>query len=356
MGGVAIWSVPIIASATAVPAASASQPSAGWTLLGVHPQAAAQPTSLGRRIIELEIFENALYAGFGDYNANTGPISINPFDLDSRMFLGVRHNAYTHQIAVYRPAPWGLVAPNIDPLQDVPLDPLDPNGGFSWTDNGGLTWNQSPIGPSYHVYDVAMQSSSGQWAVGAAAGGGNGAPTVWRRVGAGPWQVSFQGDNDPALGNDRYYWIAVVGGVPHIQARGSSTVKPLRFFDSTSGAWRSLPGGVSELHASGNPQHLQVLGTQIVSASGSGLRILDTENGAFRAVQMPDGLPVLDLDVRGSELFTLTRGAVFRSEDGAVTFQRVVTVDAPAPTSLAVSADTIYVGTAASQLLAHLLP
>lgn len=356
LAGLAIWSAPILMSATAAPMASASESASGWTLLGVHPEAAAQPTQPGRRIIELEVFAGALYAGYGDYNANTGPIAINPFDLSSGTFLGNRQDAYTHQIAVYRPTAWGLVAPNIDPLQDIPLDPLDPNGGFSWTDDGGKTWNQAAVGPSYHVYDFSDQSSSGPWAVGASSASGSAAPTIWRRTGDESWQVSFQGDNDPTVANDRYYWLAVVGGLPYVQARGSAAVKPLRSFDPTSGTWLSVSEFSGELHASGNPQHVQVLGTQIVSASGAGLRIFSTETRSLRVVVMPNGLRVIDLYVRGSELFTLTQGAVFRSADGGVTFQQIVTVDAPAPTAIAVSDDMIYLGTAASRLLAHSMP
>src|SRR5687768_16547876 len=36
-----------------------------WTSEGVHPQAAAQPTARGRRIVDLQAFGGKVYAGYG---------------------------------------------------------------------------------------------------------------------------------------------------------------------------------------------------------------------------------------------------------------------------------------------------
>src|SRR5688572_11387418 len=48
--------------------------------VGVHPDAAAQPTSTGKVLATLKGFNGKIYAGFGDYGSNTGPIGIRPFD------------------------------------------------------------------------------------------------------------------------------------------------------------------------------------------------------------------------------------------------------------------------------------
>lgn len=66
-------SLPAVVMVTATPAAAVSAPGAQWLLLGTHPQAASQPTAIGQRILDLELLKGRLYAGFGDYGANTGP-------------------------------------------------------------------------------------------------------------------------------------------------------------------------------------------------------------------------------------------------------------------------------------------
>ncbi len=347
---VAAWSALTLLVSIAAPAVSASTPGAGWRALGTHPQAAAQPTGVGRQIRDLEILDGRLYAGFGDYGVNTGPIGINPFDIARGAFLGVRHESSTHQVAVWRFSSYGLVAPDIDPLQDLPDDPNDPRAGFSWTSDG-LIWSRQVIGPALHVFDYT-ESPSGRWIAGSSQIGGTGRPTMWRRSGDEGWTVHLAGDDDPATGADRYYWVAAVAGVPYIQARGSSTVRPVRCFDQAAGAWRPVPGLTGEFHQSSQPQHVQVLGSTIVSASGPGLRVLDPAAGAIRQVMMPDRQRVKDLYVRGDALYTLTDSAIHRSLDGGSTFA-VVAEPRPDATALAVGDSDIFVGTSAAQLWAH---
>ncbi|HEX4775008.1 MAG TPA: hypothetical protein VH234_05835 [Candidatus Saccharimonadales bacterium] len=44
--------------------------------------ASLQPTALGKTLYALKTFNNKIYAGYGDYGANTGPIAITPFAFD----------------------------------------------------------------------------------------------------------------------------------------------------------------------------------------------------------------------------------------------------------------------------------
>lgn len=352
----------LLAGSAALGIAAATVPFSGaparaahtWALLGVHPGAAAQPTDTGKALIDLEIFNGMLFAGYGDYGDNTGPIAINPYSLADGGFLGTRARAYTHQIGVWRRASYGLVAPNIDPLGDVDNGgALDPRGGFSWTTDG-LNWRQQAVGPSLHVFDFA-ESAGSRWAVGSGSVDGAGAPFVWRRQGSGKFQVSLSNaDNDLSAAVDRYYWIAVVGGVPYIQARGGASAAPLRRFDSSSQKWVSVAGVKEQLHRSGQPSRLQVLGSRIVSASGAGLRIYTPGRSGITVVAMPNGEVVKDLYVRGSALYTLTTTAVFRSVDGGSTFEFVCTPLSGA-TSMAVGSANIYLGTASSRLYARSL-
>lgn len=322
-----------------------------WEVLATHPQAAAQPTAVGRAIVDLELFGNALYAGFGDYDKNTGPIAINPYDLGDRRFRGVKLQAYTHQIGVWRTGRGTLVAPNIDPLGDVDNGRAnDPNAGFDWID--GETWKHRAIGTGLHVFDWAAGDGS-TFAVGSAEiPGQGGGPVVWRRIGTGPWNRSFGGDSDPRQNQDRYYWIAVVDGVPFVQARGTGRVAPMRRLDVAKNLWTVVPAITDEFHPSGQPRHVQVCQGAIISLTGERLRVFTPYTGAPRRVASPDGSRFVDLYVDGAVLWVLTQNGVFRSTDLGRTFQRKA--GAPvAANALAARTGEVFVGTTDSRLLRH---
>lgn len=347
----AAWTVPLLSAAAVIPGATASnQPEPpGWRLLGVHPQAAEEPRDVGRQIRDIEIFGGRVFLGYGDYGENTGPVAINPYDPSLRSFVGVLHEAYTHQISVWRQVSFGLVAPDIDPLQDVPDDPLDPNGGMTWSGDGA-SWSHVVVGPSFHVFDFA-DGGSNRWIVGSAKANGSGAPTVWRRTGGGAWRVSYQGDAELGANAARYYWVAVVNGVPYVQARGTTTVRPIRFFDAASGAWQAVSGISQQLHQSGQPQHVQVSGQFILSASGGGIRRFDTQSETIRVIRMPNGQAVKDIYVRGPEVFALTAGMIFRSTNNGTDFAAYLT-SMPDATALAVGDGVVYIGTMDAALYA----
>lgn len=330
----------------------------GWELLGTHPEAAAQAkvSGTGAAIVDLELFGNALYAGFGDYDKNTGPIAINPYDLGDRRFRGVKAQAYTHQIGVWRKAGGALVAPNIDPLGDVDNGGAnDPNAGFDWIVDGE-TWKHRAIGTGLHVFDWAAGDGS-NFAVGSGVvpGEGGGA-VIWRRIGTGPWNRSFGGDSDPRQNQDRYYWIAVVDGVPYVQARGTSRVAPMRRLDVAKNLWAVVPAITDEFHPSNQPRHVQVCQGAIISLTDERLRVFTPYAGAPRRVASPDGSRFVDLYVDGAVLWVLTAKGVFRSTDLGRTFQRKA--DAPvlkvaAANALAVRTGEVFVGTTDSRLLRH---
>ena len=332
---------------------SAASAAGGWQVLATHPQAAAQPTPTGRVIADLEIYAGALFAGYGDYGKNTGPIAINPFDLATGRFRGVVSKAYTHQIGVWRRTSFGLAAPNIDPLKDVPDNPDDPNAGVTWTTDG-RTWTHTAIGRALHVFDYA-DTGGERIAVGSSGIGSEGAgPVIWRRIVPQGWNRSFTGDSAPSQQQDRYYWVAAVDGVPYVQARGLGRVAPMRRLDKQARAWRAVPAISDEFHPSGQPRHVQVCQGAIVSLTSSRLRVFRPSTGASRTVASPDGSALVDLYVNDGTLWVLTAKGVFRSDDVAQSFRRVA--DAPArANAVAAGAGKIFVGTTDSRLLGYTL-
>jgi len=84
-----------------------------WQLLGVHPQAAAQPTPTGRALVTLFPWHGRLYVGYGDYQANTGPIEVTAWDPARNRFASY-HSSDTEAIYNYRAIGDALYAPATD--------------------------------------------------------------------------------------------------------------------------------------------------------------------------------------------------------------------------------------------------
>lgn len=63
-----------------------------YKTIPVNPNIAAQKTEQGKVISELLIDGDEIYTGYGDYNANTGPISVTSTNLKTNKIAGyVQH-------------------------------------------------------------------------------------------------------------------------------------------------------------------------------------------------------------------------------------------------------------------------
>ena len=85
-----------------------------FELVATHPEVAAQATSTGRILATLKPFNGRLYAGYGDGNANTGPITVRAFDPVAGDFSPPLFTSTTEAIYIYREIDGQLYAPNID--------------------------------------------------------------------------------------------------------------------------------------------------------------------------------------------------------------------------------------------------
>ncbi|MEX2217944.1 MAG: GC-type dockerin domain-anchored protein [Phycisphaerales bacterium] len=199
-----------------------------FTLLGTHPDAAAQPTSTGRSLHTLQPFNGKIYAGFGDYGANSGPIGIRPFNPGTNTFGGRLLNSGTEAIYIYRPIFGRLYAPHIDPIAG------ESSGGFAvGTASGGAeTWaDRFPV-TALHLYDMTSYTGSDLWMVGSQ---GNNA-TAWRSTDGGTtWSIARQ-LGPVSASFVRFYGIGNYGGRLYLQSsdRASSEV-----FDGSS--WTAGP-------------------------------------------------------------------------------------------------------------------
>lgn len=123
-----------------------------WSILPVHPAAVEQPTVRGRTIHTLEGFDGRLYPGFGDYNANTGPISVTAWDPVQADWIpeGV---IGAEEVNVFKRVGDSLVAPIVDARGGVEGPEYAIRSAGVWTDR------EAAGGHLSHVFDFASSKT-----------------------------------------------------------------------------------------------------------------------------------------------------------------------------------------------------
>lgn len=221
---------------------AASRPAAGGAFVpvGVHPDAAAQPTATGRIIATLKPWQGRLWAGFGDYTANTGPIGIRAFDPLTQTFSAISFQSGTEATYLYREIGGALYAPHIDPVAG------ESSGGFARAFAAAPdTWRDTMPVTAVHLYDTFTLDGTDRWLVGSR---GNDA-TAWRSLDGAAWvnvpEIAVP-PTAPATFT-RFYFGIVRSGQVHVQAASSSRSK---VFDGTN--WSDgpdlLPGAAYGWH------------------------------------------------------------------------------------------------------------
>ncbi len=179
-------------------------------LVGTHPQASRQPTLTGRTLNFLRHWNGAIYAGYGDYRTNTGPIAISPFALSTGRFAAKPALwANSEQLSVFRALNGNLYAPSIDP--EVADD-------YSETPPAG-PWTGLDVVESTHVYDMAARPRGELWMVGSV---GYDA-VAWRSLDGGvTWSSVLT--VPPRIGGEfaRFYFAGVQRNALYVQAVDAS--------------------------------------------------------------------------------------------------------------------------------------
>ena len=181
--------------------------------VATHPQALAQRTDTGKVLWTLGSFNNKIYAGFGDYAANTGPIALNPFDPTTLTFASTpEFSADTEAIYRFRNINGRVYIPSIDPKtgDDYTMGEIV-NGKTVWT-------GHRPAGMT-HVYDIVTMNGSDLWMIGSKGVNGIDHGQVWYSAdGGATWSLSL--DALPAnTANDvlRFTFAAPMGGNLYVQ-------------------------------------------------------------------------------------------------------------------------------------------
>lgn len=323
----------LISIASALPAHAATG-SLNYTLLGTHPQAAAQSTPYGQTIHKLEFLSGKLYAGYGDYHTNTGPIVINPFNLTSSSFEGSQLSVPTEEISQWRVLNGKLYAPYIDP-QGGPIT----TGGYA----SGTPWaNHTVIPDAEHGYDMATLTGTDLWIAGAGLDTGVESAVVWRSTdGGSTWNIVRSDTTSPTpQGNERYYWLAVLGGKMYMQANNVIPATPVRIFDGTS--WTS---GTTETIAP-SESRVVVFDNKVITTKDDLSAFDGTTVSKINSYQ---GGEAIDMYVDSGYLYVLrSNGTITRTADLA-TWQDLGNASTGAQ-SIAVASGVIYLGTTQSQL------
>jgi hypothetical protein len=326
-----------------------------FTLAGTHPQAAAQPTSVGKSIISLKGFNGKLYAGFGDYGANSGPIAVTPYDPATNTFTATpEFNVGTEMIATYRTWNNKLYVPSIDPGGGG----LSSNFAVGDLVNGSLVWKQQspswapPLYAPYmeHIFDANTLTGTDIWLAGSA---GNDALVVRSTDGGVSWTEMLR-----VPGNSTYYYrfygIAVLNSKLYVQAmvvnQSTNTVAApeSRSHMFSNGTWSQGP---SLLPTGYTVWHPEVLAGKLVyfnwsAADGIPLSCPYVFNGSSVNTSCP--LQVNDFSVVGSTLYAVGNGKVLSTTDLVNWY-----VQGTAPnnaTSVTALDGKIYVGTSDSKI------
>jgi hypothetical protein len=269
---------------------------AGWQQLLVHPAASRQPTPLGRRLATLEPWQGHLYVGYGDYEANTGPIPLNFFDPAANQ-ITEELSFDTEAIALYRPLGDKLHVPAIDP-----------RGTLSVAYAVGPPWSVVTGFAATHVFDLGALGSE------LVAVGSEGSDAVaWRSSDGGAhFTESLRQSSAGGALILRYYFAAVLGGKIYVQAAPSESGRS-RAFDGTSWSLgpNLLPGGGQGWNPRPFRDQIVYLSWQPIGPDGGTLMAFD---GTSARALLPG--QVFDFAVDGDLVYALgSDGRVRRSDD-----------------------------------------
>jgi hypothetical protein len=325
---------------------------APFLLIATHPDAAAQPTATGQTLSTLKPFNGKLYAGFGDYDLNTGPIGIRAFDPGTGAFTPQRLSAQTEALLIYREIGGKLYAPHIDPWPSPP--PSVEFGGYSLGVVNGATETWSDLRPieGIHMFDMATSNGVDLWMVGSRLTANGSEGVAWRSSdGGGNWSVSLvvPPQRTNAL-NARLYAIHAYNGKLYTQGHdnGLGPHSTSKVFDGA--AWSdgpSLGGGFT-----GNMWHPETFAGEMVydRVHGGLPGRISKFNGTRTALAYPDANATFyDYTIDDGVLYALiTDGRIVRTTD---LLQWTLLDTAPAAgRSLGVLGDTLYVGGTGGQL------
>lgn len=182
--------------------------------VGTHPQAINQPeTSWGRQLTSLAAWNGKIYAGYGDWNDNTGPISITPFDPVTNSFASSPELiSDTESVEIWREFNGKLYGVSVDPrgtaeyaVAEVPAGSKTP------------VWANKNAADLVHVFDMAQRGNDLFMAGSQGGSDGTDDSVIYRSTdGGSTWQSSLNVNGGTSY-HSRMYFMASYNGKVYAQ-------------------------------------------------------------------------------------------------------------------------------------------
>ncbi len=228
----------------------------------VHPQASAQPTAWGKYIEVLKGYNGKIYSGYGDWNANSGPLSMSPFNPTTKTFESSELTMSSHYVDTFRIIKNKLYAISVDGGADYAVAHVDAAGKTVWE-------NKTPVGMT-HTFDLVefgnelcMAGSAGTFGA------------IYCGTDDGPWrQVLQEGPLKGATADTftRFYALGSLNGKLYAQAQDqNNTGVKLHTTVSFDGSrWSSAPS-LSKNSFSSSGRYNNYNGQILMQGGGAGL-------------------------------------------------------------------------------------
>ena len=369
--------------------------------------ASAGANSFHSNIHDLAIADGKVFAGYGDYNANTGPVNLNSYSIAT----GAEKHEITgipgEEIGKLKLLDGAVYAPNIDPRVSW-TSPANYGRYDPATHAGSYIANT----PFIHVFDVAKLGSE-LFMAGSIVnpdktvyGPTNTLAAIKKSVdGGATWTIDRTAADDPVVLSTypgdgeyaRYYWLAVSGGKLYTRASTmSSTGDPsLAFtYPGTDGVqhtayntpgldvytpgsgWSAIDAGPT-IATLPHPYHADAVGSKIIFAMSSfrgvtgsvtvngqttAVPVFDTSTSTYGSLNAPGVYSVLDTYQDGTTSYILANSpvapSIYSSTDGS-TWTKLADVIMPAyydAKSIAVSNGIAYIGSSKANIYKLALP
>lgn len=320
-----------------------------FSRVGIHPQASKQSeNSTGRQLKSLAAWNGKIYAGYGDWDKNTGPVYFTPFDPTTNSFAATsEHTADTESVEIWKNIGSKLYALHVDPKS---------HNGATYsvgdTSSGKPVWSNVSKVTMTHAFGLTTGSSesemflSGQLDEGSST---NEVAKIFRSTdGGASWTQSL---SVPSRGGyNRMVFIAKLGN--QIFAQGYSTTD-FTGVNPESKAWIFNGSSWSKATPIANTIHPHNGGEfagKMVALTGPRGGSLVAHDGRTTSTIRPS---VGDYKVHSDGyLYALTNHsgnvAVMRTKD--LTSWELISLAPNTSRSIAILGSTLYIGTSESEL------
>ncbi len=319
--------------------------------LGTHPQAAAQSTSVGKTINKVQVFSNKVYAAYGDYLANTGPIAINPYNLNTNSFSGTETTVSTESLGNWKIINGKLYTTTLDATCSGSCP-----SGYAVGDSSGAWQLKMPVNAE-HVFDIETLTGTDIWLF----GGSTETAIAWRSTDNGTNWVEMETSNVNPGSDDseRYYWGANINGTMYMQAEALGQTAGVQSYDGAS----SSTGTSDRICRTGDDAqgpNPVVFNDKVLCSYFDHLYSFDGTDVDSSEVVFSDCDSLADVNVTGDyfQVLCYKNGTVSLKRSADLETWQTIT-GLPATTSsftIDASANKMYVGTTNSKLYAASLP